>query len=407
MIKYMKQKLLFFVFSAILFGCYSGSKKYSTENLYVIDISKNYPKKEIRLQHIADIEYIPLETTDDALIGSSPALSYVSDKYIVIRDVIPPHSIFVFNRNGKIITHINHRGEGDKEYMSNHGVIFDEQKEEIFVREGVTNKILVYSLTGEYKRTLKPSNDLTMGALYNFDDSTMLAYNDYGLEIYYRNDLSKEYNERPYMLISKNDGSFVSFIDIRLQERYQNIIPEIIDIGGGQKMYTTLEINTPTNRRYGRDFVISDISSDTIYRFTQNRNLSPMLVRRPSVHSSEPRQVWTVLLTTDKFIVFQKVTLDFYASQSGKEIPAKTYFLDFETNEIQEVSFIDENYTMRRWNPPGSFSPEIPKNMDADLLWPPRLQTAYEENQLKGDLAELFTTLDVEDNPIVRIIKFR
>ena len=42
----------------ILWGCQSGNQKPETGNLPVIDLSKNYPKKEIRLQDIADIENI-------------------------------------------------------------------------------------------------------------------------------------------------------------------------------------------------------------------------------------------------------------------------------------------------------------------------------------------------------------
>ncbi len=55
-----------------------------TGDLPVFDISKNYPEKEIRLQDIADVEYVPLETTDDLLLSGEASLSYVSDKYILV-----------------------------------------------------------------------------------------------------------------------------------------------------------------------------------------------------------------------------------------------------------------------------------------------------------------------------------
>ena len=59
---YLLHVLLLFI---LLTGCQSGNQKPQTGNLPVIDLSKNYPKKEIRLQDIADIEYVPLETKDD------------------------------------------------------------------------------------------------------------------------------------------------------------------------------------------------------------------------------------------------------------------------------------------------------------------------------------------------------
>ena len=72
--------------SVMLFGCrFLGSQKPKAGDLPVIDVSKTYPKKEIRLQDIADIEYIPLETTDDVLLDRT-VLSYLSDKYIIAHD---------------------------------------------------------------------------------------------------------------------------------------------------------------------------------------------------------------------------------------------------------------------------------------------------------------------------------
>jgi hypothetical protein len=48
---------------------------------------------------------------------------------------------------------------------------------------------------------------------------------------------------------------------------------------------------------------IADISSDTIFKFTKERDLVPFAVLTSSVHATEPRKVWTSLLTTDKFIL--------------------------------------------------------------------------------------------------------
>ena len=153
----MKPKVCLFFLAMVLIGCQQPVK---TGGLAIIDLSKNYPKKEIHLQDIAEIEYIPLETTDDVLLSGLCFLVYLSDKYIVIRD-FTQRSVFVFNRNGKIITHLNRSGQGDKEYNYMSGVVFDEKNEEIFVFDTPSaHRILVYSLTGEYKRTLKYAEDL-------------------------------------------------------------------------------------------------------------------------------------------------------------------------------------------------------------------------------------------------------
>ena len=139
--------LLFF----LLLGCQLNNQKPQTGDLPVIDLSKNYPKKEIRLQDIADIENIALETTDDILLSGGCNIAYISDKHIVIRD-IAQSTFYIFNQEGKIINYFNRRGQGPQEWVGIAQSVFDEKNEEIYVKTYHT--ILVYSLNGEYKRTL-------------------------------------------------------------------------------------------------------------------------------------------------------------------------------------------------------------------------------------------------------------
>jgi hypothetical protein len=68
----------------ILFAVCSCKKANDdTTKLIVVDVAKDYPQKEIYLQDIADVEYIPLTTSDSILVNSSPSI--VSDKGIVTR----------------------------------------------------------------------------------------------------------------------------------------------------------------------------------------------------------------------------------------------------------------------------------------------------------------------------------
>lgn len=44
-------------------GC--RENKQSTNELIIVDVTKNYPEKELILQDFMDVEYIPLETNDE------------------------------------------------------------------------------------------------------------------------------------------------------------------------------------------------------------------------------------------------------------------------------------------------------------------------------------------------------
>jgi hypothetical protein len=399
----MKTKIFiatFIVGTLLLCSCGgSSSKNQQAGDLPMINVATNHPRKEIRLQDIATIEYVALETTDNVLLGRMNFLSHVSDKYIVVLEAGGSGDIFIFNRSGKIVSYFNRRGQGGEEYINFSNVILDENTEEVFVFDNQTNRILVYSMSGEYKRTLRFSDDLNIrvGAAFNFDNETMLVY-DNAL-------LGHVHNERPYMLLSKKDGSIVYSFDIRLPIRYLNQIAQAIDVGR-ERMYMPLSIVTPNNKHYGQNFVIANISSDTIYLLAQDRVLIPLLVRTPSVHSSEPRRVLTSLLKTDKFIILRLTTLDFAAAERGRPIPPVTLMYEFETGNTYKVSFVDADLG-GSWTPSGSLAPAIGRNMDATLIPVMVFEAAYERNRLNPELESFVATLDEDDNPVVRIITFK
>ena len=60
-----------------LAGC--GKDKQSTDELVTINVSKDYPEKELILQDIMDVEYIALETTDEFITHGNVCLLYTSD----------------------------------------------------------------------------------------------------------------------------------------------------------------------------------------------------------------------------------------------------------------------------------------------------------------------------------------
>jgi len=395
----MKPKTLYIIlFFVIMLGCQSCNQKPQTSDLPVINLSKNYPQKEIRLQDIADIEYIPLETTDDVLLGQFSMIHHFSENIIAVND--GSDGIVIFNRQGNIISHFNRRGQGPQEYIQNSRFVFDEKNNEIFVSDAATQRLLVYSISGEYKRTLKYSmDDFIAPYVYNFDDETLLLYNFYDV----RTSSYYTYSEKPYKLMSKKDFSVVSDIDIQMPVRYTNRIAIEIDVGG-QKYFTPASVMMPSNNLYyGHDFLIADISSDTIYLLTKNRELTPMLVRTPSVHSSTSPVVWRIMLPTDKFIILFTTTLDLVALEKNQVIPYNILMYEFETGQTHTVSFVNDDYLVHRLFPRASIC-AMPKNMFVELVSPTKLITYYEEKLLKGEIEKI---PDEEDNPIVVIYKFK
>jgi len=375
----MKKTLIFILMTSFfLTGGQFIKPQSKAGDLPVIDFSKDYPKKETTMQEIEKTEYVALETSDDILLGKNSKLSYVSDKYIVIHEFMLG-DVFVFDRSGKLYSHFNHRGPGNQEYSwIKAGTIFDEKNEEIFV---CSQAIQVYSLTGEYKRTLKVNTIEKELSVFNFDDESLLIYSNVFIESY-REDKDKN---NPYYLISKKDGSRISVLDIHLPKRYATRNSKAI-------------LFFPSNMIYGPDFVIADISSDTLFLLTQDKKLTPLLTRKPSVHASEPRKIWTPFLMTDKYIEIGVLTLEI--NGKGGKIP--TYRYEFETGEITQIT------SQKGWTRIVSYaSPAIAKNTTASLVHTWSIIEAYKMKRLKGVSESFVNSLSDDDNPVVRITKYK
>lgn len=392
----MKTQQLILLFSFFLIGSQLIYSQSETGDLPVFDFSKDYPQKKMRLQDMANIEYVPLETTDDVLLGGSSVLSAVTDKYILVHEV-RLGDIFVFDRKtGKLYSHFNHKGQGGMEYnWIKNGTILDEKKEEIYV---CSQFILVYSLKGEYKRTLKINGFDHDMKIFNFDDESLLIYDDVNIEPGRENRTKKD----PYSLISKKDGSLISVLGIHLPKRYSNAVAQKLE----GNMWRPYKFYYPQNMHYGSDIMIMDISSDTLYRLSSNKGLIPLLTRKPSVHVSEPRNIWMPILTTDKFMLLGTFILDF--NTTGSRIPTLMY--DFKTDEVSKVSILDTEYDTRAWSQgrwePGGF-PAIAKNMSAEFIQASSVIGAYNGKRLAGNGMKIAKNLIEDDNPVVRILKFK
>lgn len=392
----MKKKNFILLFISFLMCSQVISPQSKIGDLPVFDFSKNYPQKKLRLQDMADIEYVPLETTDDVLLGGSSELSAVTDKYILVHEV-RRGDIFVFDRKtGKLYSHFNHKGQGGMEYnWIENGTILDEKNAEIYV---CSQFIQVYSLQGEYKRTLKINGFDHYMKILNYDDESLLIYDDVNIEPGRESKTKKD----PYSLVSKKDGSLISVLGIHFSKRYSNAIAQKME----GNMWRPFKFSYLNNMHYGLDIVIMDLSSDTLYHLSSNKGLIPLLTRTPSVHASEPRNIWYPLLTTDKYMLFSTFVLDF--NTTGARVPTLMY--DFKIGEVSKASILDAEYDTRpwsqgRWSPEGA--PAIAKNMYAEFIQASSVIDAYNGKRLAGNGMKIAKTLVEDDNPVVRILKFK
>lgn len=364
-------------------------------SLPVVDLSKNYPLEKLRLQDMASVEYVPLETTDDILLSGNAALSAVGDKYILVHE-FQLGDIYLFDRHtGKLKFHFNHKGQSGMEYTwIKNGTILDEKAEEIYV---CSQFIQVYSLEGKYKRTLKINCFDHDMSILNYDDQSLLIYDDIIIEPR----REKETTHTPYRFISKKDGSPMGTLDIYFPQR----VPLAIAQQEGN-MWRPYKFSYPSNARFGDDLMLMNVSSDTLYKLSPQKRLTPIFTRTPSVYASKLRNIWMPLLTTDKFMLFGTFVIDF--NSTGGKIPKFMY--DFKTGQVKRVSIIDHelNYGIRgprEWD--SGSGTAIAKNKSAEFVSAPAMLEAYQKKRLKGNGNEVAKNLLEDDNQVVRILTFK
>ena len=135
----MKSNILSLCLMLALSACTSQPKPQKDSTLPILDISKEYPEIELDIHEIADVDYIPLETTDESIIGKAPYYA-ISEKYIVSLASPLDRATRFFDRKGKYLFKIDRYGQGAEEYVYPFNVSVDFENEECYVYDGYTAK---------------------------------------------------------------------------------------------------------------------------------------------------------------------------------------------------------------------------------------------------------------------------
>jgi hypothetical protein len=368
----------------VFVGC--GGNKQSNDDLIIVDVSKNYPKKELILQNFMDVEYIVLETTDEFL--TQGLVRDVGKECLLVTNRNNDGDIFIFDRKtGKGVRKINRQGQGAEEYPRINEIILDESNGEIFV-ESPGNKILVYDLYGSFKRVL--NLDREVSSVFDYDKHNLICYDmsDYHSK---GKDRSKFY----HVIISKLDGSITQEIFIP----FKTINTPIVTVGDNFVASYSYQI-----RLSHGEWTLIETSSDTLYHYAPDGTLSPFIARTPSAHTMEPEVFLYMGICTDRYYFMQTVK-NVFNFEKGNGFYTDELVYDKEEKAIFQVSVYNDDYAEKRTvaMTAKSINREIE---DATSLNASQLVEIYKKNQLKdGKLKEIASRLDEEDNPVIMLVK--
>ena len=146
------QKLIFCLLIITTAACRNSSDN-QPKDLRLIDVEGGVGKgRVVKLSEIAEsIEYIPLETNSEAVVGKifADRIYYENERiYLMLQNM----SIIIFDRDGQYLNKISKHGRGPQEYDAAFKVDIDLKTGNISVL--ASNKIIEYSLDGDFKKVV-------------------------------------------------------------------------------------------------------------------------------------------------------------------------------------------------------------------------------------------------------------
>lgn len=356
-----------------------------------IDMNADYPEKEICLQDIADVSYIPLETTDKMVFEGS--IVELSKDGIVAVDKMNSR-LLLFYPDGKARYLLSRKGEGPQEYINLGDVVVDWKREEIYISHKGGERIQVYTLDGSFKRTLEVNESLRQNDMYHFDDNHLLAFKEKMIKGGYNKPVEPY---RPMVLISKEDGHVDSL------SYTKDYIASLVISNLSAQAY----ISSPAYVMSGHLVFMSDMGADTIYTVHEDSSMSPYMTRTPSVVGDEEG---------DYFLRLDGVSSDYdFITKQGKKLELGADFVarDEKTHKLIHDKNSGEIFRSEFKNldcPSLDLDLRFVAGYDNCAHYPLEafdLVEALEAGELSGELKTIAEGLKEDDNPVLMVVKFK
>lgn len=370
--------------ASMLLSCGGGKgeaqKQKVSDGLWTFDVTKEYPTKEIYIQDIADVDYIPLETNDSILWRGREVL-YLDDDYIVGAN--RNNGVYFHDGKGKALNMFNKMGQGPKEYSDMYKVQYDKKSDEIYINDMF--KYYVYDKEGNFKRSFQGIEDKLYSRIEQFfilNEDELIQYN---------------YNNNHYTRVSRLTGEHLGDIKLGVADSTTTL-----HFRKNNMIFNTI-VSHFTKDKEG--YIITSFSADTTYLLTSNLQLKPIGVRIPPVSSQDVPVFLLPVKNTPRY---------YFMSTIKKEdsFPTKAYMMDKKTNQIYYLKdyFKNKDYIGLKVHL-DMFGPAVlanlPNNVCVQSLNITKLCEAYEEGKLSGKLKDIAANLKEDDNPVLMIIKFR
>ena len=374
---------------AILTSC-GGRSNQPTGDIITINVTANFPQRELILQDFMDVEYIALD--DSYEFTTQGRVLDIGKRYMLVSNYIQDGNILVFSRKtGEGLRVINRRGQGGEEYSRVSAAILDEDNGEIFVKDLPTGRFLVYDLYGNFRRRFNFIEGARYSSVLNYDKNNLLVYRNFPL-------FAPETTQSSFLIISKQDGRLVREFYIPVEEfRTPNVVKYI----DGHTLPISIRYYPILPYRNG--WVLMHTSSDTIYNFLPNGDLIPLI----SIHSMGTELFLFPSVFTSRYYFMQihRKGIEGDSPTNIRMLPRVNLVYDRQENAIFRVTVYNNDFSNRSTNM--GLQPINHEIAFSERFEAYQLVEAYENGELRGRLKEIASKLNEESNPVIMLVKHR
>lgn len=227
-------------------------KERTSSDVHVIDVYSAF-KQTLPLLPLSrvcsDIEFVPLETTDECLLDEALTKIVITSTDIIVCDYTRGYR---FNRKGKFINSIGQKGEGPGEYLRPDAMEVDVVNKWVYFADSRKQRVLKYDYEGNYIGEFKLP--VASSFLVGYKEGGFIIVDDYY-------GFKKPRDRFSLLFYSEKNKSLIS----RMKCEYKNKIP-------------ALSIVKSSAYLYNGDAYLKDYWSDTIYRAVSPLRLIPHAV---------------------------------------------------------------------------------------------------------------------------------
>ena len=368
---------------AVFYSCIGDNT-----NIPVLNVTKSYPSKNISLQDIADVVYIPLETKEGFLIDRFFRIQYIDEDIFVTNN--REEIMFFDSKTGKALHSFNRYGRGPGEYTGIGSIAVDKRNNEMYTTTNTLRSnihpINVYDLQGKHLRTLEFRDIGFPKFFHSYNDEYLFCYN------------TNTEERSPYKLLSKADTIF-TYLPIMFSDRDKMSVTLEDDMG-----YTTYEGGGNTILKTHDGYIFSEAGIDTMYIWNiHNGRLTPIMIRTPSFKSMKVPIGAFIDGQCSEYIFLSTIErkFDFETDEGFKTV---NLIYDKKSNQFYESVVTNSDYVdgMKV-----NISNPISDGKYVISLEAVKLVELYKNGKLRGKLEEVASKLSEDDNPVLMVVTFK